>query len=95
MQALVNNYEVLKETMEVASHGTDDCSRRANGMLALMDRFSTFFGLKLSIQLFSITEQMSIHLQSRDTVVEDAYNMVGMCIKALEKLFLTPLKKKH
>ena len=76
MQANVTNYEALRETMEVASQGTDDCSRRANGILALMDRFSTYFGLELSILLFSITEQMSIHLQNKDTIVEDGYHIV-------------------
>ena len=49
MQAIVTNYETLQETMEVASHGTDDCSRRTNGVLALMDKFSTYYGLKISI----------------------------------------------
>lgn len=41
MQAIVANYEVLHETMEKSSHGTDDCSRRAGGVLAIMERFST------------------------------------------------------
>ena len=86
MQAIITNYEALRETMEAASQGTDDCSRRANGMLALMDRFSTFFGLKFSILLFSITEQMLIHLQNKDTTVEDGYHIVAMCIKAIERL---------
>ena len=86
MQAIITNYEALRETMKVASQGTDDCSRRANGMLALMDRFSTFFGLKFSVLLLSITEQMSTHLQSKDTIVEDGYHIVAMCIKAIERL---------
>lgn len=86
MQAIVTNYETLRETMEVASQGTDECARQANGMLALMDPFSIFFGLKFSILLFSITEQMSIHLQSKDTIVEDGYHIVAMCIKALERM---------
>ena len=86
MQAIITNYEALRETMEVASQGTDDCSRRTNGMLALMDCFSTYFGLKFAILLFSITEQMSIHLQNKDTIVEDGYHIVAMCIKAIERL---------
>ena len=86
MQAIITNYEALRETMVVASHGTDDCSRRANGILALMDRFSTYFGLKFSVLLFGITEQMSIHLQNKDTIVEDGYHIVAMCIKAIERL---------
>ncbi len=42
IQAIINNYAALQETMELSSHGTDDCSRRAHGMLVLMDKFSTF-----------------------------------------------------
>ena len=49
IQAILVNYEALYPTMEASSHGTDDCSRRGNGVLAVMDRFSMFFGVKLSI----------------------------------------------
>ena len=86
MQATVTNYEAFSETMEVASQGTDECARRANSMLFLMDRFSTFFGLKFSILLFSNIEQTSIHLQSKGTIVEDGYHIVAMRIKALERM---------
>ncbi len=41
MQAIIDNYVPLRETMEISSQGMDDCSRRANGMLSLMDKFST------------------------------------------------------
>ena len=85
MQAIVANYEVLHETMEKSSHGTDDCSRRAGGVLALMERFSTYFGLKLSILIFGITEQLSVALQGVNTTVNDSYHAVDVCIKALEK----------
>ena len=85
MQAIVANYEVLHETMEKSSHGTDDCSRRAGGVLALMERFSTYFGLKLSILIFGITEQLSVALQGVNTTVNDSYHAVDACIKALEK----------
>ena len=39
MQAIVTNYETLQSTIEVSSHGTDDCSRRAGGVLAVMQSF--------------------------------------------------------
>ena len=71
--------------MEVSSHGSDDCSRRANGILALMERFATYFGLKLSILIFSITEQMSIHLQ-RKGGSEDGYCLIDTYLGALKKL---------
>ena len=84
MQAIISNYKVLQEAMEVSSHGSDDCSRRANGILALMERFATYFGLKLSILIFSITEQMSIHLQRKDGSVEDGYCLIDTYLGALK-----------
>jgi hypothetical protein len=86
MQAIISNYRELQETMEVSSHGSDDCSRRANGILALMERFRTYFSLKLSILIFSITEQMSIHLQKKEGSVEDGYFLVDTYLKSLRKL---------
>jgi hypothetical protein len=86
MQAIILHYQTLQETMEKSSHGSDDCSRRANGILALMERFSTFFGLKLSYLLFSITEQCSVHLQRQDGTTEDGYLIIDTCLKALKSL---------
>ena len=63
MQAIVTNYEALYSAMEASLHGIDDCFRRASGVLAVMDRFSTFFGVILSILIFSIIEQLSVTLQ--------------------------------
>ena len=86
MQAIINNYVALRETMEISSHGMDDCSRRANGLLSLMDRFSTYFGMELSVLIFSITEQLSICLQAEETCVDDCYMAVDLCIKSLERI---------
>ena len=86
MQAIISNYQALQETMEVSSHGSDDCSRRANGIFALMERFSTYFGLKFAILIFSITEQMSIHLQKQEGTTEDGYFIVDTSLRALKKL---------
>ena len=47
--------------------------------------FSTYFGLKLSILIFSITEQLSVTLQGINTTVNDSYYAVEVCIKALER----------
>ena len=57
--------------MDVASYGTDDCSRRAGSVLAMMDKFPFIMGLKLSFFLFGITEQLSITLQGKSITVDD------------------------
>ena len=36
--AILTNYKTVEVTMEEASHGTDDCSRRAGGVAALMEK---------------------------------------------------------
>ena len=42
------------EQINVQTH--DDYGRKAGGLLAMMDKFKTFFGLKLSHLIFSGTE---------------------------------------
>ena len=37
MQAIKTNYKILEVKMEEASHGTDDCSRHASDVAALME----------------------------------------------------------
>lgn len=41
------NHDVLRDTLEIASHESDEYSRQANGVLALMDRFSVYFGITI------------------------------------------------
>ena len=86
LQAILNNYESLRETFEISSKGSGECARRANGVLALMDRFSTYFGVKLSVFIFSITEQMSTTLQKKDTSVQDGYYVAEVILRALSRL---------
>jgi len=69
--------------MKTASHGSDDCSRRASGILALMEKFKTYFGLKLSAFIFSITEYVSITLQGVDPNVDDCFTTINASIEAL------------
>lgn len=86
MQAIINNCTALRETMEISSHGMDDCSRRANGMLSLMDKLSTYFILELSVFIFSVTEQLSVTLQAEQTNVDDCFMAVDLCIRSLERI---------
>ena len=72
-------------TMDAASYGTDDCSRRAGGILAMMDKFSIHFWLKLSFFLFSITEQLSITLQDKSITADDCFMAVTLCIRSLKQ----------
>ena len=72
--------------MEISSHGMDDCSRQTNGMLLLMDIFSTYFGLELLILIFRMNEQLSITLQEEETNGDDCFIAVDLCIHSLERI---------
>ena len=72
-------------TIDAASYGTDDCSRRAGGVLAMMDKLSIYFGLKLSFFLFSISEQLSITLQGKSITVDDCFMAVTLCFRSLKR----------
>ena len=86
MQALITNCKTLEYTMQEASDGSDDCSRRASGVAALMEKFQTFFGLKLSVLLFGITDQLSTILQGREINADDSFMAVKLCLQTLQRL---------
>ena len=86
MQALITNYRTLEYTIPEASDGSDACSRRASGVAILMEKFQTFFGLKLSVLLYGITEQLSTTLQGREINVDDSFMTVKLCLQTLQRL---------
>lgn len=70
ISSVIENYAVLCEALAEINLSThDEYGRKAGGFLAQMEKFSTFFGLKLSHLVFSGTEQLSISLQGKDTTV--------------------------
>ena len=49
--SVIKNYTILLDTLQEISEGNDVHATRAGGLLSLMKKFSTFFGLKLSFLL--------------------------------------------
>ena len=71
IEAVLRNYPSLLEALQTISNELqDDYGRRANGILAQLERFDTYFGLKLSHSAFSTTEQTSIALQKKSTTIQ-------------------------
>ena len=62
--------------MESSSHGTDHCSQQACGILALMEKFQTYFGQKFSVFVFGITRQLSVTLQGVNINANDFFTAV-------------------
>ncbi len=49
--------------------GHDEYAAKARGLLIKMESFELYFILKLSFEVFAEAEQLSIHLQAKDTTV--------------------------
>ena len=84
--AILKNYTVLQDALEVIKVGRDEYAARANGLLACMEKFDTFFALKLAYLLFSSAEQLSINLQSVDITVQEALNGAKLLATHLNSL---------
>ena len=64
ISAVLCNYSVLCVALEQIHDEThDEYGRKAGSFLAQMEKFSTFFGLKLSHLIYSGTEQLSLTLE--------------------------------
>ena len=64
LNSLIRNYSAMAQALQqISDESHDDYGRRANGILCQLQRFDTFFGIKLSYLIFSATEQTSINLQ--------------------------------
>ena len=84
IEAVLRNYPALLEALETISNEShDDYGRRANGILAQLERFDTYFGLKLSHLVFSATEQTSIALQGKSTTIQEALTSASMATSYL------------
>ena len=58
ISAVLKNYAALLQALQIiAETSYDDYGQRANGLLAQLEKFDTYFGLKLSHLIFSGTEQ--------------------------------------
>ena len=65
IEAILKDYEVLLETLEVHANTRDEYGLKAGGLLQSLEKFSTLFGLRLSHRLFSAAEQLSLTLQKK------------------------------
>ena len=85
IEAVISNYAVLTTALiEIHDSGRDEYALKAGGYLSTMERFSAFFGLKLSHLIFSATEQLSITLQGRNTTMQEAVESANLAIKFLQ-----------
>lgn len=76
IEAVLKDYEILLETLEVHVTTRDEYGVNAGGLLQSLEKFSTLFGLRRSQQLFGAAEQLSLTLQKIGIALQDALTAV-------------------
>ena len=86
IQSILSNYAVLCDTLcKVNEEGRDSYAIKADGILSVMEKFSTYFGLQLSHLVFSTMEQFSLNLQGNDTTVQEALQASKLALANLQR----------
>ncbi len=85
IDSILKNYSVLQNELEIVQQEKDEYGMKARGYLHAMDKFKTYFGLKLSFQIFSATEQLSTTLQGINTCLQEAVTASRLAISFLER----------
>lgn len=87
LDAVLRNYAAIVQALqEIAEVSHDDYGWRASGLLSQLEKFDTFFGLKLSYLVFSGTEQTSTNLQRKDTSVQEALACAKLAVSYLRRM---------
>ena len=77
IDAILKDYKVLTDTLEEIYETTkDDYGLKANGFLQSLEKCDTIFGLMLSYDLFSATEQVLLSLQKKNIGIRDAITVI-------------------
>ena len=86
LDTIIKNYEVIYIELDiVGKDSNDESSNTSSGLKALMEKFSTFFGLKLSFMVFSSMEELSKTLQSSDLNAQEASSAAASALKFLQR----------
>ena len=83
--AVLENYSAVIEELHRIGESHFETSARAVGNAAMMEKFSTYFGLKLSHLVFSTMEQVATTLQYKDINAQEATTAVNAAKHFLER----------
>ena len=85
LRSIIDNYSALQDALEEISATRDDSGAKAQGFLNTLEKFSTFWGAKLGLLVFGITEGLSSFLQSKDVSVGVALRQSESVLSFLKK----------
>ena len=82
IDAVIKDYTILMDMLEEVNSTThDEYGLKAGGLFHALEAFSSLFGLKLAHLLFSVAEQVSSTLQSKNITLKDALVSVSTAKK--------------
>ena len=77
LDSVIKNYVVISSELDVVGNDrSGEPSRKSCGLLAMMDKFAVYFGLRLSHMIFAVSEQLSVTLQRKDINAQEATKAV-------------------
>jgi len=85
VNVVLKNYSLIQDTLDEIKEGKDEHALKAVGLLNIIEKFSTYFGLQLSHLIFSATEQLSITLQGKTTSLQQAVEASRLTIGFLAR----------
>lgn len=79
IDAVIKQYTVIIETLEeMLQTARDECGLKAAGIVSSLEKFETLFNLKLGHHLFSVAEETSSILQTKDISFQEAISAVNV-----------------
>ena len=69
---LANNSTLSRALDEISTSRRDEYAMKASGFLLQMEKFSTFFRLKLGYLVFFLTDHLLCILEGKDTTIQEA-----------------------
>ena len=87
IDSVLKNYDVIIKLLEeISENYSGEVGSKASGLVVKIEKFNSFFGLKLSFLVFSGTEQLSTTLQSSNLNSQEAMSAANAANNYLRRL---------
>lgn len=91
LQSIADNYSALMDFLEdMSANEKGDAGGKASGLLVNLQKFGTFFSLRLMLSFFSRVETVNVALQKRQLHIQSAREMIDTLrgdLKAIREAF--------
>jgi Domain of unknown function (DUF4371)/hAT family C-terminal dimerisation region len=86
LKAVLTNYLAVMESLDQMSDAAGPAGSKAQGLMDKMKTFECFFGISISYEVFSVTEQLATALQSKVMTLTGARTSALAVVSTLKQL---------